>query len=346
MKKIVFTLMASAMALGGFMVINGCSDPTVSVSLGSPSLQVVDARSGAGIDGVSVKLTPVDTEVSQSSVTASSDSSGNVSFSDVSYGTYVVTGTKNGWAIVPFEATVGNWNDDLGIMYGAAATKGADPDAVSIFLIWGDSGDVDAHLTYPDVIDAGGAAYGTFSAANAYYPLDEARTHVGYFGSAIQYGTASDFAMIDVDDTNGTGPETVSLMGANAGSGTTTLTAVNAATPYVGGLLTAGNYYWMGAAEYYVDSYTSGTVLDDKDVKVIITQGEDIKGIFVVPVDMSIKTLSLLRVQIFYDQANTSTTLVFMPDVRLVQDATFGSGIKSLGGASVNTPFAVTCAKK
>ncbi|HRS66753.1 MAG TPA: hypothetical protein P5519_12800, partial [Spirochaetia bacterium] len=89
----------------------------------------------------------------------------------------------------------------------------------------------------------------------------------------------------------------------------------------------------------YLDAYTSGTTLEDQQLRVVITQGDRIAGIFNIPTNLSQKTISLFRVQIFYRVYNSEWfyKLVFMPDHRLVENNT--TAIKSINGIPEDSVF-------
>jgi len=335
--------------------------------MAAPKVAVVDARTGSPISGVTVTLTPISIEEGYEStpVNAISDSSGLVAFGDiVAYGDYTVTGAKTGYAFIPFEATVAGWNTDLGKMYGAAATTtkdGQSYDSISIFLLWDSAKDVDAHFTYPASFETNGAAVkGTWSDTLAYYDLttDSDRTHIywsdkdgdgssDYGVSPLDTTVEVGYATLDVDKnvaTGGYGPETISLVGQLTGSAPSSgLTPVTATTPYIGSVLAAGNYYYMGAGEYYLDAFSADTNLNTQGVRVAITQGTEVLGIFNMPSAITMKTISLFRVQLFYNEAGDKYYMVFMPDMRLVADN--DTAIKSLTSIPTDSVFVVSGSK-
>lgn len=337
-----------ALALMAFAIIGISSCDFLLTLMASPTVTVVDARSGSAISGVTVTLTPIAVEegYDSSAVTGSSSSTGVVTFaSEVAYGTYTVSGTLSGYVFIPFEATVAGWNTNLGKMFGVSTSKGDDTNAISIFLTWSTAKDIDAYLTYPD----------TFVAASptprSYVPYYDVSTsgetrRIVYYGDKDGDGTTTDvttgFAYLDVDKnaTNGgLGPETVTLSGvATGGSALTPVTPVVSTTDFIGGVLPDGTYVYMGDAVYYLDGYETSTAsqdMSDEDISVVITQGSNIKGIFSLPSNMPMKTGSLFRVSLFYSVVSgaiDSYYFVFMPDLRLTADR---DGIKSLGDNSM-----------
>lgn len=339
MKK---TFKVLAIALTAFAIIGISSCDVMVALMAAPTLTVVDARTGNGIANAAVTLTPIITEDgSTNALSATTSYDGSVTFAgDVPYGSYTVSASRAGYVFIPFEATVAGWNTKLGKLFGVTTSKGGDPNAVSIFLTWADNTeDIDAHFTYPSGFDTNMASRSSWSADEAYYTLaTSGRTHV-YHGAK---GTLSDFASLDVDDVSGGGPETITLLGGQTGtvSGGSTI-SINSGSPFIGSILPNGSYYWMGSGEYYLDAWTS--TLDTQDVRVVITQGSSIKGIFSLPSNLSQKTISLFRVQMFYSSDQTAYFMVFMPDMRLVENNT--TAIRAFGGIPSDSPFVISGSK-
>jgi len=349
---------AILVVVSSFFVLSGCGFLAELFSaLAAPTLYVYDARTGSGIANVVVTLTPiaVDEGTVQETVIAMSGSSGYVVFPEVEYGEYAVTAALSGYTFVPMDVTVGGWNQSLGKLYGVSSNQtGIDADAVAIFLTWGDATkDIDAHLTYPSDFNALGATARLTWADNAYYPFDEiSRNHVSWvdkdgdgiaddanFDGVDEDTMTSQFAMLDTDAMAGPGPETISLYGGRTGTAIGGLVAVDAGTQFIGSILPAGNYFWMGAAEYYLEAFTTNSSLDDQDVKVIITQGTDIKGVFSLPRHLDMACISLFRVQLFYTQDMTGFKMVFMPDMRLYDNLL---GYKGMTDFAMDSAFVVS----
>jgi len=336
MKKIV---RIGAIALIAFAVLGMSACEGLLTFMAAPTVTVIDARTGTGINGVTVTLTPLAVQEGETSktITGMSSSTGTVIFAtDVAYGTYTVSGSLDGYVFIPFEATVAGWSENLGKMFGVSTNKGDDPNAVSIFLTWADNTyDIDAHFSYPTGFDTSLAARGSWSATNAYYTFDEERVVVKH----NKKQSVSYFASLDVDDTSGEGPETITLLGSQTGSATGSTYDVSSSTPFLGSVLTAGSYYWMGAGEYYLDAY-SGISLDTQDVRVVVTQGSSVKGIFTLPTNMTQKTISLFRVQLFYSADQEEYYMVFMPDLRLIENNS--TAIRSINGIPEDSVIVVS----
>ena len=336
MKRNVFIITALAVAV---LIASGCD------LLISPTVTVVDARTGLGISGVNVTLTAIKVEdgKTQTPITGISGSDGVVAFTDsVAAGEYTVTGSLSDYVFIPFNITVAGWNADLGKLWGVATSKGGDSNAVSIFLTWNTANDIDAYFTYPNTLESSVTALSPWSADNAYQAIVAgSRTIVNYSNKQ----DTTKFASLDVDKTaasGGLGPETITLLGSKTGTASGSTIAVTSSTPFIGSAIPAGNYYWAGIGEYYLNAYTASTSLENQQVRVVITQGNAIKGIFNLPTNMSQKTVSLFRVQILYTSDNNNYYLVFMPDLRLVDGS---AGIKSIAGIPEDSVFVATGSK-
>jgi len=348
MKKIV---RIGAIALIAFAAIGVMSCDVMLTLMASPTVSVIDARTGSGINGVTVTLTPIAVEEDQTpqTITGLSGSSGSVVFtSTVPYGTYSVSGTLAGYVFIPFEATIAGWSESLGKMYGVSTSKGTDTDAISIFLTWDTAKDIDAYLTYPDrFIASTEVATPSYS---AYYDVSaESRNKVYWddqdgdgITDASDTPTEASFAYLDIDKNvanGGYGPETMTLRGSLTGKAATSNSfAVNSSTAMLGGVLPDGTYVYLGDAVYYLNGYESSTTsqdMSDDGIRVVITQGDDIKGIFTLPSNMVMKTGSVFRVSLFYSVVGGSISeyyFVFMPDVRITSGT---SGIKAIPENSI-----------
>ena len=123
------------------------------------------------------------------------NAAGFFSFDSLSAGSYLVFADAVGF----------NYGTRTGIAVGTGAvTSGQDVilspqfDGLRVILTWGNTPrDLDSHLTGPN-------------------PSDADRFHV-YYANRLDSGTAP-FAGLDLDDTNGSGPETVTIGRLNSGS--------------------------------------------------------------------------------------------------------------------------------
>ncbi len=347
---LVIALAALALILGACEILFLTTTPTGNV---------VDARTNTGIAEVVVTFTPVNVgeDAKQDAVNATSGTDGTFTGPELAEGLYDVTAAKDGYVFIPVRASVAGWSTSipriLGVAVGAPDKDGeADPNAVSVFLIWErDATDVDAYLSYPATFNTSGVGKTLASIDDVYYDVstDGARNKVYWDDKDGDTGTANTatqsklFANLDVDDRNGFGPETMTMIGANTGLATGTPVAVNSSTPVVGGVLAAANYYYMGTAVYYMDAFSSNTSLDNQGVRVVITQGQNIKGIFTPPTNMPQTTASVFRTLLFYSEDFGAYYMVFVPDYRLSSDpGTDATGIKSL---DANGAFVVSGSK-
>ncbi|GEM_PF-2294015 len=353
----IFTIVILMVAV----VFSGCD--WLIPALLAPYGYVIDARTGDGVSNVTVTFTPiaVDEGIVQSIVTATTNTDGYFSRADLNPGTYAVSASKTGYVFMPITVSITGWNENIGDLYGVTSSSKGDSNAVSVFLTWNsDYADMDAYLTYPTAFINDDTSLGAGN-PDPYYDIGAEIRNTVYWndedGDGILDGadlnTSSDkadaFASIDVDDVDGSGPETISIIGLNTGAATDigSYCEVSSSTPYVGGVLPAGDYYYMGAAVYYIDAYSSPTNLDGKGAKVVIAQGDQIKGTFAPMSDMAQDTVSVFRAMLFYTSNQAAYYLVFVPDYRIADSASGGTGYPPVGVRSVpeNQIFVVTGAK-
>jgi hypothetical protein len=286
----------------------------------SPIGTVVDARTGDPVSGATVNFHPVAVETgqTQSDVQGTTDSTGTfLMAANVISGRYEITVTKDGYVFFPVTRDVGGWASDVGSLYGVQPDKSDD---VSIVLVWNSTQkDLDSYLTYPTTWDT------LLTSPGSYDPYDEiAGTRTKVFYSHKQ--DENDVASLDVDDTDYNGPETVSFHGSNlaaAGNG------FAVTDPELSGL--DGNYEFIGAAAYYVDSYdgvisSPTSISNGAEATIYVTQGTTIKGVYTFPSYLAVDTTQVLRLNTFVD--NSAWYVSIIPEIKLV-DGT--AGIKSLG---------------
>lgn len=318
----------------------------------APTASVINAKTGAGIADVVVTLTAINLgndpktgeAITQTAETGTSDADGAVIFANsVEPGKYEATAVLTGYVFIPVVVDIAGWNQAIPEIWGIQPTNATD---VSVFLTWDTTADLDAYLTYPTGFEGTGPGadyYGTtFSAYHDFgynalaTPVTEARDTVYY---SAKNAAATNFAYLDVDDTDGIGPETVTLNGVNTGTqGTAPTITVSASSPDgLGSVLTAGTYYWLGFAEYYLDSFTgtltTASTSTTAGAVAYITQGTSVIGKYEVPLYTGMNTVSLFRAHLLYDTAMTNFYLVFYPDVRSATDT---SGIRGLDGIPTN----------
>jgi hypothetical protein len=158
---------------------------------------VFDVRNRNPIAGASVRLEAGQGTLAQGSVaSASSDAQGRYSFTGLAAGTYTVVAHAHGFVLgsrTAITVSAGALREqDVGL-----SPIGAVPE-VRIVLNWGSApADLDAHLTGPNAPGVAGRFHAYWSNR-----LDPA---------------AAPFAGLDLDDTDGNGPETITLTRLNGG---------------------------------------------------------------------------------------------------------------------------------
>ena len=143
---------------------------------GSMSGKVVDSQTGDPIDGALVKLTGTNT------YQATSTSTGEYSFSYVAPGIYQATAEKEGFSSQQKEVEIGGEVVELDFILSRSLAD----NQFRIVLEWGDTPrDIDLHLK-------------TVNGDHIYW-------------SNMGSGTSDPFIVLDIDDRNGNGPETITV---------------------------------------------------------------------------------------------------------------------------------------
>lgn len=323
-KKIIINLILLIIFSFTLLGCEGFWEAMTDVML-APTGTVVDAKTGFGINGVTVKLhlLEADTGVVQADVVSVTTSTGSFAFSEkIKPGKYEVTATSEGYVFIPVITDITGWSVTLPVVYGIQPLKQTD---VSIFLTWNTTvQDVDAYLTYPTGFETTKSAINSTFAA---FPVNETIYSDGSFpnstGSRVSvfYNNKQDynsFGTLDVDITDGVGPETITIDGTKTGGVSGTAIVVNSLTPdNLGSGLSPGNYYWMGSADYYIkgpsENISNSGNANGANPVVYVTQGESVIGRYEVPKYVEINTLALFRIHLFYNSDNTLFYLVFYP---------------------------------
>lgn len=287
MKKKLLILAGVLLILSAF---SGCQ--FFVAMLTSVSGTVVDARSKAltGLDNAAVTMT-LKSDMKTKTYTATSDSTGSFTISNVDAGEYTVSVSLNGWFFPPKDVYVGGMAQDLGKFLGIAMdsnTKLA-PSALSFILVWNDIyKDVDAHLTflkgdgagYPASPDPGvmntftkpnedysavGSGFGPDSSGNReeiwWFNLNSINTVREVMNDNPAY--PDDPAVtLDRDDTDGSGPEVITVRTIPYWPSDPYSTQIEPDGGDNGNFLPKtdpdGNnvyYAWVGVMEYYIDGY-------------------------------------------------------------------------------------------
>jgi hypothetical protein len=337
MKKIKMIGVIALLVLTAF-AFTGCD--WFIAALATPYGSVLDAKTGAGIANATVKLSNSDGTYSITTSTT-----GTYDFASASeqpdYGDYALTVTKDGYAFTPLEVSISGLAQKFDTVVGVPSTS----DGLLFVLMWDDGStlDIDAYMTYPapsvlptSPIEADGVstsyeAYVTDSSkyTNGFNP--EAATATASDREGVYFGNTSSSAsneiVLDVDDQDGTGPETISV-------GWTSPWTAGDGTSFSPSLITDLNttdtapVVWAGTLEYYVDGYsdslsTQGSYVGAHPVLYIFS-GANCIGIYDVPDYTDIDTASLARIQVFNDATFKDETYFFAiyPDIRLLSSTT------------------------
>jgi hypothetical protein len=189
----------------------------------APTGSVINAKTGEGIDGVVVTMTAIGLgtdpksgeAITQAAEVGTSGTDGTVTFTNsVQPGKYEVTAALTGWVFIPVVVDIAGWNQTIPKIWGIQPANATD---VSVFLTWETAEDLDAYLTYPESFETAPASafYPTTFDAYVDFGTGETRDKV-YYGA--KNAAATNFAFLDVDDTDGIGPETVTMNGVNTGT--------------------------------------------------------------------------------------------------------------------------------
>lgn len=153
--KISRKLIIGLIAISTLLCFAGCE--WVVTILTQPYGKVIDAKTGEGVSGVTVKLTFDNTDATSTDkenvaasgyYTTTTTATGSYSTADVPYGTYTLSAEKTGYVFFDREVTISGTATNIGTTLGVESTV-ADTD-ISFILLWDDDfHDCDAYLTYP-----------------------------------------------------------------------------------------------------------------------------------------------------------------------------------------------------
>jgi hypothetical protein len=197
--------------------------------------------SGVGVSGKvlnAVDQSPVaNVSVTISGQTGTTDTDGNYTILNVGPGDHDVAGASDGFC--PFSApfTIPDSYEDESFTYNFSMSPMLDGEQIRIVLNWGATPrDLDSHLLTPEI---------------------EGNTHHIYYSNSGSYNVAP-YAKLDTDDTNGYGPETITI-----------------------------NQLFAGTYTYYIKNFSGGSSgLKNSDAVVQIYSGESCAAnIIEVPTD-------------------------------------------------------------
>lgn len=357
--------------------------------LAQPYGDVVNAKTGEGVSGVTVTLTSKAN--SSTTFTTTTNSAGRFDWANettsVDYGSYTLTASLSGYTFISKDVEVSGLAQSLGDILGF---QPEDDKSIVFALLWNDSfADVDGYLTYPTTTPASEimtTPYDTPATISGFVPstgtmgtnrqriywnrkTTNGGSQTATKGTDVAYdfdkdgnGTNETFrAEMDRDDTDGSGPETITvrtfpveILEDNtagdkfAGGGSTLLDTRTA----------PDGWYWVGAMEYYVDAYSANSDLtrdsdppanladgsNGADVVLYVFQGSTILGEYRMPSETTITTGSVLRINMLWrydDDGDIATTALderytefyqFVPDIRVVNGT---AGIRSVADGTI-----------
>lgn len=168
---------------------------------GSAGGQITNAQDGTVVPDALLELRPgINATTGSVIATASTNLSGNYTFSNIPAGNYTATVSKDGFTPNRFTVTVVGGQTLLN--QNASISPPIADRQWRFVLTWGQTPfDLDSHLTGPTPPNAGGGRFHTYYAAKE------------YSFSGIRY------ANLDVDDVNSFGPETTTIYEPTGGSG-------------------------------------------------------------------------------------------------------------------------------
>jgi uncharacterized protein YfaP (DUF2135 family) len=187
-----------------------CSKKTEDLSFGSVSGNVIDGRTGHALPGAEILA------LDEQDSSATTDVSGNYTVGSIEANDHTLNVSASGYDSQNYGVRVSK-NTELSNIDFIMFPTGFAKNKFVIVLTWADHPfDLDSHLYVPD--------------GSPYYEID-----YGHLGSA-GFGS-SPFAYLDLDDTDGNGPETLRIQ--MNGTGT----------------------YYGGAYRYYVHNYSQDASL-------------------------------------------------------------------------------------
>jgi hypothetical protein len=150
---------------------------------------------------------------------------------------------------------------------------------------------------------------------------------------------------LDVDDTDGQGPETITIAGIPFEDWLEDSSTQGGA--YTGLPEVTGDscYAWVGVMEYYINAYESGKADsagdylsqvdtgESADAVLYVMQGNTLMGIYTVPTYTNIETASVVKINMFWEyDAEADVWYEFFqiaPDLRILQDTALIKGTET-----------------
>jgi len=314
--------------------------------------------------GCDVTVTLTDSD--GSSFSSITDSTGTYTFlttDNLLFGDYSVTVEKAGYAFTPLQISLASATQVFDPVVGIQPSEN---DALLFVLMWDDGAtlDVDAYMTYPTGTTATSPISSNGDASNYEAYVSDITNYSNGFApengtlraEVSTWSTPITGIVLDVDDVNGTGPETISVgwtMPWHAGD-LNSIKAYNIVDLNVTEEKDAYDYYWAGTMEYYVDGFgdtvlsTQGSSTGAHPVLYIFsvsgtgaTLAGNCIGIYEVPDYTDVETASLARIQVFTDSTHRNAAYYFAiyPDIRLIPEGS--TAIRSITTGK-NEPLVVS----
>jgi hypothetical protein len=374
-KRILMGILVVAAAAGLIVSISGCRWV---LSLAPPRGYVVDALTGDPIANATVylngrtQIVPPDAtnknqdyaaEIADAQYTTTTNDDGYYIFDDFERGSFILTASFTGYGFTQQIVDIGGTAQYLP---NIAAVP--DDGNLRIITMWNpDFKDVDVYLTCYVDYDTDGGSPAAFSdnyqidLSNDFTPesTNIAQRQTVYYLNRTT--TPDDVVTLDEDNFGDTaagqipgGPETLTIEyipGATNGAGT--VTSISSADTEWSGLA-AGNYYWAGVMEFYVDAYhrtvSDSPTPDDSqlstasgenaaDVKTFVMLGTTQLGYYELPSFTDISSASMLRINTFLkDDSSYTNVFQIVPDIRIMPDketTAFRSLVGTTGGPIV-----------
>lgn len=284
MQKTISRIVIAGLVLAVFVTMGSCEWFVEEVLL-SAGGYIVDARGNTGdLSGFTVTL---ESTTGTYSKTATTNTNGYYSFSDVESGTFTVSATKDGWFAPPAQVTVGGLADSFPDL-PAFSLSVDDLWGISFIATWNnteggsadDDIDVDIHMSFSSAWTSQGGATSFIDPYDTYPSLG--RDRVNFIATEYPVASSDPAVRIDNDTTpyttpygasNPQLPETITLRYATTnigddGSGTPMTMASTQATD-TSGLRAAFNddlqkidtadrptgWRWIGQAEVYLNAF-------------------------------------------------------------------------------------------
>jgi hypothetical protein len=330
------------------------------------AITVLDSRSSThpGVGTVALTLTLASDSTKTYTGTTATD--GTVTISGVPNGSYKLTGSKDGYFIAPMNVEVAGATATVSKVQ-AFALDYKDEYGLSFITVWnGLVNDVDSYLTYPTAIAGVGSWDNTL-----FTTIPSSGRATKYFSNKSTtvypvWSTTVKAVYMDVDATSGYGPETMNLIvnpydyynGTPSTLDVSRPVTIASSFGFDTSVFTATTYYYQGTAVFYLDAYSTGKNLSDgasgAEAKVYaiqtvrtstapatLTANTQVKanllGVYTIPTGTTIKDASILRVNMFTNNASSPTEYFqVVPDMRVFSGTSAFRGLEDAGNGVIS----------